>query len=84
MGCSAGVPALGERHANLNALKRQKQLECHPTRKYLEECRTEWEEYGKKFKALGAPKDCPPYPYTYKIVENLLAENEADAASKMR
>ncbi|CAE7793209.1 CYCL1-1, partial [Symbiodinium sp. CCMP2456] len=77
------TPAIAESHAGLGLVKRQKQLECHPTRKYLEECRLEWEEYGQKLKELGAPKPCPPYPYTVKIVEALMKENEDDALARM-
>ncbi|CAE7545732.1 unnamed protein product [Symbiodinium natans] len=83
MGINGAVPAIAEAHAGLGLVKRQKQLECHPTRKYLEECRLEWEEYGEKLKELGAPKPCPPYPYTLKIVEAFMKENEDDALAKM-
>eukprot|EP00913_Durusdinium_trenchii_P013819 g12976.t1 len=70
MGISASTPAIGESHMGLGMVKRQKQLECHPTKKFLAECSEEWAEYGKKFKELGAPFDCPPYPYTLKFVED--------------
>eukprot|EP00435_Cladocopium_sp_Y103_P069918 s1385_g34.t1 len=69
MAIGSTTPAIGESQMNLNLVKRQKQLECHPTNKFLQECSEEWKAYGQKFKELGAPRECPPYPYTLKIVE---------------
>eukprot|EP00439_Symbiodinium_sp_Y106_P004320 s7646_g1.t1 len=57
MGINGTTPAIAESHAGLGLVKRQKQLECHPTRKYLEECRLEWEEYGQKLKAGPLPQN---------------------------
>jgi len=82
MAVGASTPAIAEAQMGLGILKRQKQLECHPMRKFLAECSAEWQEYGAKFKELGAPHPCPPYPYTAKIVEELLATNEEEAALK--
>jgi len=82
MAIGSTTPAIGESQMNLGFVKRQKQLECHPTQKFLQECSEEWKAYGQKFKELGAPRECPPYPYTLKIVEELLAANEEEAALK--
>eukprot|EP00442_Polarella_glacialis_P046168 CAMPEP_0115120874 /NCGR_PEP_ID=MMETSP0227-20121206/45935_1 /TAXON_ID=89957 /ORGANISM="Polarella glacialis, Strain CCMP 1383" /LENGTH=637 /DNA_ID=CAMNT_0002522595 /DNA_START=92 /DNA_END=2005 /DNA_ORIENTATION=- len=65
-------------------LKRRKQLECHPMQRFLDECRGEWEDYGRKWKALGAPRDCPPYPYTYANVQVLLDENDREAQEQFQ
>ncbi|CAE7698927.1 CYCL1-1 [Symbiodinium microadriaticum] len=62
MGVNGATPAIAESHAGLGLVKRQKQLECHPTRKYLEECRLEWEEYGQKLKDIPT---LPPRVFDY-------------------
>merc|ERR1711879_1134176 len=36
-------------------LKRRKQLECHPTRKYIDEVSAEWDKYAQRAAANGAP-----------------------------
>lgn len=70
-------PSLGELQMNNGNVKRQKQLLCHPLRKFLEECASEWDEYGKAWKAEDPSlKDPPPYPYTQKMVEDYLRRSE--------
>lgn len=84
IGVGAVIPAIGESGQISGYIKRQKQLECHPMKQFLDECREEWEEYGRMFQALGAPRECPPYPYTYDIVQALLDEYEREATTSMQ
>jgi len=76
------IVAFQESGAVQGPLKRRKQLECHPMKKYVDECTAEWNEYAKRWKENGAPKDIPPYPYTYKNVQEYLNEEikEIEAA----
>lgn len=76
MTVSGLVSGLQESSAKNPFLKREKQLACHPTEKYLEECSTEWDAYAQRFKANGAPKPPPPYPYTLSIVNAFLNEEK--------
>lgn len=48
------IVALAESGAVYGPIKRKKQLECHPMRKYLQECEEEWMEYGKRWQAPAA------------------------------
>jgi len=69
-------PALGEMQAGLGALKRRKQLECHPLERFLEECESEWEDYARKWKAEDPSlKDHPSYPYSLAKVQELLKKH---------
>ena len=62
----------------LGNAKRQKQLECHPVERFLEECVTEWDEYARKWKAEDPSlKDAPSYPYSLAKVQELLKKHGA-------
>merc|ERR1712107_926610 len=71
----AYCPLLGEAMAPFGLLKRRKQLECHPLQAFLQEASAEWDEYAMKWKAEDPTLlDPPPYPYTYKAVQDFVAE----------
>jgi len=74
-------PGLAEASAATTFLKSRKQLECHPMRAFVDECRSEWDDYARKWKANGAPGLIPEYPYTYEVVESLLAEEAREFAA---
>jgi len=78
----AAVLALQESGAKRGLLKRNKQLECHPPRIFLEECAAEWEEYGRKLERQGAPRSAPLYPYTHEMVDAFLQEELKEIAAK--
>lgn len=71
---SQAVPMLAAQTAAIDALKHMKQRQAHPMRKYLAECRQEWENYIKYFKANGMVDDRPepPYPYTEQNVQEFI------------
>lgn len=74
-------PQIGERSVFYGALKRRKQLECHPMQTFLDEAAAEWDEYGKKWKAEDPSLlDPPPFPYTEKVVQELLEQAEGERA----
>eukprot|EP00747_Dinoflagellata_sp_TGD_P020934 gnl/TRDRNA2_/TRDRNA2_128159_c0_seq2.p1 gnl/TRDRNA2_/TRDRNA2_128159_c0~~gnl/TRDRNA2_/TRDRNA2_128159_c0_seq2.p1 ORF type:complete len:657 (+),score=134.35 gnl/TRDRNA2_/TRDRNA2_128159_c0_seq2:54-2024(+) len=80
----SSIMAFQESGAVTGPLKRAKQLECHPTRKYIDECTEEWLEYAKKWKEVnGAPNDIPLYPYTYENVEAFLEEEQLELKAMM-
>jgi len=71
-------PGIGEIAMRHGALKKRKQLECHPLERFLEECQQEWDEYARKWKADDPSlKDPPAYPYSVAIVKGLLAKHAA-------
>lgn len=82
------IVAFQESGGIIGPLKRQKQLECHPMKAFIDECAAEWNDYARKWKELGAPNAIPPYPYNYSNVQAYLDEEtkeiEAQAARQGR
>jgi len=79
----AVCPRLGESGLKQAAMKKQKQLECHPLERFIEECANEWAEYGRIWKSEDPSlKDAPPYPYTVQFVRDLLEEADRLNAEK--
>ena len=75
-------PALGELQMSQGKLKKQKQLECHPVERFLEECASEWDDYARKWKAEDPTlKDPPSYPYTLAMVQGLLKKHDTSTAT---
>eukprot|EP00439_Symbiodinium_sp_Y106_P053433 s2379_g7.t1 len=78
-------PGIGEIAMRHGALKKRKQLECHPLERFLEECQQEWDEYARKWKADDPSlKDPPAYPYSVAIVKGLLAKHAALLPDRLR
>lgn len=66
------IPMMAAEMAVYNALKHLKQRARHPPKKYIAECRAEWEAYIRQWKKDGMIDDSkpePPYPYTEEMVQ---------------
>jgi len=72
------VLAFQESSVHRGPVKRNKQLECHPLREFLEECKAEWDDYAQKLQNQGAPLPMPAYPYTHALIERFLADELAE------
>jgi len=70
--CFGLIPMLGAEMAVYGALKHIKQRARHPPKKFIAECRSEWEAYIRQWKKDGMIDDSkpePPYPYTEEMVQ---------------
>lgn len=81
---TGAIPMLAESSIVYAPLKRQRQLACHPPKKFLEECATEWREYGEKWKLNGAPNPIPAYPYTIEMINRFFAMEEEELTAKRK
>mmetsp|Transcript_64144 Transcript_64144/g.144781 ORF Transcript_64144/g.144781 Transcript_64144/m.144781 type:complete len:359 (+) Transcript_64144:53-1129(+) len=61
-------PKLQERQANNGLYKYELYHRCHPTRKYVEVCKQDWDKYQADWKAHGAQHEYVPYPYTVEMI----------------
>jgi len=67
------LPMLQAQLNVIDACKAAKQKASLPTKKYVADCRAEWEAYIQFFKKEGMVDDRPepPYPYTEEFVEGV-------------
>jgi len=72
------IPGLLDRQAFFSTFIRQRQLQAHPLEAFVDECAAEWEGYCKLFKEAGDDRPLPSYPYTHKIVADLVARNDTE------
>eukprot|EP00931_Biecheleriopsis_adriatica_P028193 TRINITY_DN16851_c0_g1_i1.p1 TRINITY_DN16851_c0_g1~~TRINITY_DN16851_c0_g1_i1.p1 ORF type:complete len:628 (-),score=131.60 TRINITY_DN16851_c0_g1_i1:36-1919(-) len=79
----AMVRGIGERGAVTGPLKRQRQLDIHPLRLFLECAKKEWDEWRRMLEQNGYVKT-PEYPYSLQDVEGYLRKEEEDYAKKGR
>lgn len=71
------LPDLARRLGEVDKIKSEKTLLCHPKEQYIAECRSEWEAYTKMMRSQGQiPADKPdiPYPYTVELVDELIQD----------
>jgi len=68
------IPMLGAQLSVCDALKYIKTKEAHPPKKFLAECKAEWEAYIKHFKDNEMVDDRPEpsYPYTDEMVQGYI------------
>merc|ERR1712151_594973 len=71
------IPFLMESGPIIGPLKRQKQLECHPMKRYIDEAKEEWDMYANKW-AAWAPWPPPEYPYNYENVQKFLDREQEE------
>jgi len=66
------IPMMAAEMAVIGALKHIKQRARHPPKKYIAECKAEWEAYIRQWKKDGLIDDKKPepaYPYTEEMVQ---------------
>jgi len=65
---SSMCPKLQEKDAVCGPYKHELYHRAHPTKKFLEVCRQDWDQYQETWKAAGWQHEYVPYPYTYDMV----------------
>jgi len=61
-------PKLAEKDAAQGPYKYELYHRAHPTKKFLEVCKQDWDQYQATWKADGWQHEYVPYPYTYDMV----------------
>lgn len=74
----SNCPAIAELGAPYGQFNRDRQLQMHPLRKYLDECAEEWYSYGKRFKEEGCEMEVPPYPYTLEYMQQMVEQQDKE------
>lgn len=67
----ANLPLLAISMTGPNQMKADKQHRAHPLRRFLDECRSEWQMYIEMIGCDHIPP--PPYPYTEELMHALIA-----------
>jgi len=67
-------PMLQQRRVHDSPYKYELYHRCHPTRKFLEVCREDWDKYQSEWKAQGCTHEYVPYPYTYEMIAEYFQE----------
>jgi len=78
------VPSLAERSGMYGTFNRERQLQAHPLKDFVQECAADWSKYIKIFQEMGDDREPPPYPYSVEYVKAMVKQNDSEGEAEAR